>query len=326
MRAHRERIVGVQSLWSGNLRLSLVTVPIRIYPATRTGAQINFHQVHEPSGKRIRYEKVVPGIGPVENSEIVKGYEVGKGQYVLLSDEEIDNVKLEAKKVIDLTQFVSPDEIEPTYFEKPYFVIPDEGDEPGREAYVVLRDALRATGKVGLGQLAVRGRSSLVAVMPFGDGLLLEMLRYQEELKKADPSFSEIKTVKPEKELIKLAEELIERKAAPFKPEAFRDKYVDALNELIEAKLADRPPEAIEEPTQTAQVIDLMEALKRSIKGGASGEKPATKTKAESKADGKAANGKSKVTKMRSKTAALAAEKPAQKSTKVGAKKKTAER
>jgi DNA end-binding protein Ku len=311
--------------WTGHIRFALVSIPVQVVPATKTTEQPSFHQIHEPSGKRIRYEKVVPGIGPVDTSEIVKGYEVDKGKYVLLTDEEIDDIKLEAKKVVDLTQFVSPEDIDATYFEKPYFVLPDEGDEPGREAYVVLREALKSTGKIGLGQLAVRGRSSLVAVMPHGDGLLLEMLRYQDELRKTDPSFAEIKNVKPDKELVQLAEELIERKSGPFKPEAFRDKYVDALNELIEAKLADRPPENIEEPTQSAQVIDLMEALKRSIKGG--GEKPVTKTKGEAKAESKGVNGKAKVTKMRPKSAALAADKPATRSTKVGAsKKKTAER
>ncbi len=301
-----------RSYWSGHIRFALVSIPVEVVAATKTAASPTFNQIHEPSGKRIRYEKVVPGIGPVENSEIVKGYEVEKGKYVLLADDEIDNIKLEAKKVIDLTQFVSPEEIEPTYFEKPYFVLPDEGDEPGREAYVVLRDALRSTGKVGLGQLAVRGRSSLVAVMPFGDGLLLEMLRYQGELKKADPSFAEMKDIKPDKELIHLAEELIERKSGKFKPEAFRDEYVDALNELIEAKLADRPPEAIEEPTQSAQVIDLMEALKRSIKGGSG-----SAAKAETKA---------KTAEPRAKVAALKAKKSPEKSTKVGgiAKKKKA--
>lgn len=298
--------------WTGHIRFALVSIPVQVVPATKSSEQPSFHQIHEPSGKRIRYEKVVPGIGPVDTSEIVKGYEVDKGKYVLLSDEEIDDIKLEAKKVVDLTQFVSPEEVDATYFEKPYFVLPDEGDEPGREAYVVLRDALKSSGKIGLGQLAVRGRSSLVAVMPFGDGLLLEMLRYSGELRKADPSFAEMRDIKPDKELVQLAEELIERKSGPFKPEAFRDKYVDALNELIEAKLADRPPEAIEEPTQSAQVIDLMEALKRSIKTG--GEKP---------------EAKSKVTEMRPKGAALKSKKPPQRSTKAGGtakKKKAAER
>jgi len=310
--------MAVRPYWAGHIRFALVSIPVHVVQATKTSEQPSFHQIHEPSGKRIRYEKVVPGIGPVDNSEIVKGYEVDKGKYVLLTDDEIDAIKLEAKKVIDLTQFVSPEDVDPSYFEKPYFVVPDEGDEPGREAYVVLRDALRSTNKIGLGQLAVRGRSSLVAIMPFGDGLLLEMLRYQDELRKTDPSFAEIKSVKPGKELVHLAEELIERKAGPFKPEAFRDKYVDALNELIEAKLADRPPEAIEEPTQSAQVIDLMEALKRSIKGGG-GEKAA-----EPRARGEQAEAKSKVTEMRPKVAALKAKKSPQKTTKVGAKKKKA--
>src|SRR5215813_5372473 len=147
--------MAVRPYWAGHIRFALVSIPVHVVPATKTSEQPSFHQIHEPSGKRVRYEKVVPGVGPVDNSEIVKGYEVDKGKYVLLSDDEIDAIKLEAKKVVDLTQFVSPEEIDPGYFEKPYFVLPDEGDEPGREAYVVLRDALKATNKIGLGQLAV---------------------------------------------------------------------------------------------------------------------------------------------------------------------------
>ena len=301
--------------WTGQIRFALVSIPVQVVPATKTTEQPSFHQIHEPSGKRIRYEKIVPGLGAVDPNEIVKGYEVEKGKYVLFTDEEIDDIKLEARKVVDLTQFVDMDEIDASFFEKPYFVLPDEGDEPGREAYVVLRDALRHTKKVGLGQLAVRGRSSLVAVMPFGEGLLIETLRYATEVRKADPSFSELKDVKPETELVQLAEELIERKSAPFKPELFRDKYVDALNELIEAKLADRPPESIEEPVQTAQVIDLMEALKRSIRGGESAklERPA-----KSVGRSRAANDTE-----RPKAAALSSKKSASKSVKVsGARKK----
>ena len=263
-----------RAFWTGHLRLSLVNIPVRLYPATSSERRIELHQIHEPSGKRIRYEKIVPGIGPVDTSEIVKGYEVEKGKYVLLTDEELDDVKLEARKVIDLVQFVDQDEVDPLFFERPFYVTPEEGDETARDAYVVLRDALKKTNKIGLGQLAVRGRSNIVAVKPFGKGLLLEELRYASEIRKADPFFIDIAAAKPDADMVKLAQELIERKAGPFKPEQFKDKYAEAVNELIEAKLANRPPESIEEPIRTAQVIDLMEALKRSVRGG-EGAKPA---------------------------------------------------
>jgi DNA end-binding protein Ku len=209
----------------------------------------------------------VPGIGPIDTDDIVKGYEVSKGKYVLLSDDELDDVKLEAKKTLDLVQFVDQDEIDPIYFERPFFVLPDDENEDAEEAYVVLRDALKKTKKVGLGQLVIRGKSSIVALKACGKGLLIETLRYADEVKKADSFFSDIPKVDTNKELIGLAEELIGRKAEKFEPAKFKDAYVVAVKELIDAKLEKRPPKDIEEPQQSAQVIDLMQALKRSVGG-----------------------------------------------------------
>jgi DNA end-binding protein Ku len=256
-----------RAYWSGRIRLALVSIPVHLFPATKSSAKISFNQVHKPSGKRIRYEKVVPGIGPIDTDDIVKGYEVSKGKYVLLSDDELDDVKLEAKKTIDLVQFVDQSEIDPIYFERPFFVLPDDENEDAEEAYVVLRDALKKTKKVGLGQLVVRGKSSIVALKACGKGLLIETLRYADEVKKADSFFSEIPKVDTNKELIGLAEELIGRKAEKFNPGKFKDAYAVALKELIDAKLEKRPPKDIEEPQQSAQVIDLMQALKRSVRG-----------------------------------------------------------
>ena len=140
-----------RAYWSGRIRLSLVSIPIQLFAATKSGSRISFNQIHEPTGKRIRYEKVVPGVGPVDTDDIVKGYEVEKGKYVLLSQEEIDSVKLEAKRTIDLVQFVDQSEIDALYFDRPFYVTPED-EEDGQEAYVVLRDALRKTKKVGLGR------------------------------------------------------------------------------------------------------------------------------------------------------------------------------
>jgi DNA end-binding protein Ku len=265
---------------------------VQVFPATKAAARISFNQIHKPSGKRIRYEKVVPGVGPVDAEDIVKGYEVEKGKYVLLTDEEIDDVKLEAKRTIDLTQFVDEDEIDSIYFDKPYFVAPEEGDETGAEAYVVLREALKQTKKVGLGQLVLRGRSNIVAVKPYGKGLSIETLRYADEVQKADQFFADVPEMKADKELIGLAEELIKRKAAKFDPKAFKDKYEDALRELIDAKIENREPEAIEEPQLGAKVIDLMEALKRSV-----GNKKGAPKIAAAKAEAPKRTGKAKAAK-----------------------------
>ena len=256
-----------RAYWSGRIRLALVSIPVHLFPATKSTAKISFNQVHKPSGKRIRYEKVVPGLGPVESEDIVKGYEVSKGKYVLLTDEELDEVKLEAKKSVDLVQFVDEGEIDSVFFERPFFIVPDEENEDAEEAYVVLRDALKKTKKIGLGQLVVRGKGSIVAIKPNGKGLMLETLRYADEIQKADSYFSDLSKANPSSELVDLAEELIERKSSKFDPKQFKDTYSVAVQELIDAKLEKRPPKEIEEPQHSAQVIDLMQALKRSVRG-----------------------------------------------------------
>lgn len=273
--------MAARAFWSGRIRLALVSIPVEIVPATKTTSRISFHQIHEPSGKRIRYEKVVPGIGPVDTDDIVKGYEVEKGKYVLLTDDEIADVKLEAKKTVDLVQFVDADAIDPIYFERPYYVLPQDEDEDGVEAYAVLRDALKETKKIGLGQIVVRGQGSIVAVKPCGKGLVMETLRFADEVKKANSTFEGIPGKKPEKDLIELAEELIEKKSGEFHPEQFKDKYTVALRELIEAKQEHRKPREIEETPAASNVINLMDALKRSVKGGAAAKaKPETKRSA----------------------------------------------
>ncbi len=272
--------MAARAYWSGQIRLALVSIPVQVFSASKTASRIAFNQIHKPSGKRIRYEKVAPGVGQVDAEDIVKGYEVEKGKYVLFSDEEIDDIKLEAKHTIDLVQFVDDDEVDLVYFDKALYVSPDD-DEVAGEAYVVLREALKKTGKIGLGQMVVRGRSNIVALRPHGKGLLIETLRYADEVQKPDAFFADVPDVKPEEELLGLAEELIKRKVKPFDPRAFKDPYELALRELIDAKLEDRPPEEIEAPEMGAKVINLMEALKRSVStSGGKDEKPAKASRA----------------------------------------------
>jgi DNA end-binding protein Ku len=263
-----------RAYWSGRIRLALVSIPVEVLPATKSTSRISFNQIHEPTGKRIRYEKVVPGVGPVEAAEIVKGYEVEKNKYVLLTDEEINDVKLEAKKSIDLTQFVDEDAIDAVYFDRPFYIVPSEEDEDAAEAYIVLRDALKKTKKIGLGQLVVRGQGSIVAIKPYGKGLLLETLRYADEIKKADV-FDELPSKKVDADLVSLAEELIAKKAGDFQPEKFKDSYTAALRELIKAKQEKRAPREIEEAPPVSNVINLMDALKRSVGKGGAAAKPA---------------------------------------------------
>ena len=255
--------------WKGQVRLALVSIPVEIYPATKSGAQVAFNQIHEPSGQRIKYEKVVPGIGPVNPDEIVKGFQYEKGSYVLLDDDELEAVKLESKKTLELVEFVDTHDIDAMYYEKPYFVVP--ADDLAEEAYVVLRDALKSAKKIGVGQLAMRGQEYVVALKPCGKGLLLETLRYADEVHKAQSYFREIGNEEPDADLLDMASMLIERKTCKFDPGEFHNRYVDALHELIREKQKAKgekviqDPDADEPPPRGSNVVDLMAALKRSL-------------------------------------------------------------
>lgn len=265
--------------WRGQIRLALVAIPVEIFPATKSGASIAFHQVHEPSGKRVKYEKVVPGIGPVNVDEIVKGFEVAKGEYVLLEPEEIEAVKLESRKTLELTQFVDLGDIDAIYYDKPYYVVP--ADDLAEEAFVVLREALRAAKKVGVGQLAMRGQEYVVSLKPCGRGMVLETLRYSDEVNKASGYFREIGDAKPDPDLLDLAATLIAKKAGKFDAGEFHNRYVDALRLLIEEKRKKKGGLVIQDPddgrsAKGSNVIDLMAALKKSL-GSDEAPKAATK-------------------------------------------------
>jgi DNA end-binding protein Ku len=265
-------------VWKGQLRLSLVAINVEMFPATKSSAKPSFRQIHEPSGKPIHYEKVVDGIGAVDPDDIRKGFEYEKGDYVLLTDDEIDAVKLETRKTLELTQFVEEDDIPSFYYDAPYFLSP--ADELAEDAFRVVRDALRKSKKIGLGQLALRGKEYLVALKPCGKGMLLETLHYEDEIKKADSFFSEIPATAADPDLLDVATALIDKKTAKFDPKLFKDHYQAALRELIDQKLKSkgRKIAITDEPARTGEtgnVIDLMAALKKSLEGSSS---PAPKT------------------------------------------------
>lgn len=273
-----------RALWKGQLRLSLVSIPVEVFSATKTGARFAFRQIHEPSGKPVHYDKVVDGIGPVDTDEIVKGYEYESGKYVLLEPEEIDAVKLETKKTLELVQFVDASEISPIYYDKPYYVVP--ADDLAEDAYRVVRDALRKAGKVGLGQMTLRSREYIATIKPCGDGLLLETLHYADELRKADPMFHGLSGKTSDDDLLEVATALIDKKTAPFDATTFKDNYSMALKELVQRKLKGKKAKIeVEEEDDTGKrgdnVVDLMSALKKSLEG--SGKKAAPRKAAPKK-------------------------------------------
>ena len=254
-------------VWSGNLRLSLVLVPVRMFPATSSEGAIAFRMIHEPSGKPIKYLKGIEteeGFEEVPEEEIIKGYEHTKGHHVLIKPEELDELKLEAKHTIDMARFVDRDEIDSRYFEKPYYLLPD-GDLAD-EGYVVLRDALAKSKKLAIGQLIMHGREHLVGIAAHKKGLMLLILRYQDELLKPDSYFDSIDT-KVDADAVKLAVDLVEQKSGKFEPEKMPNEYAGAVHELVQAKIEQRAPEVeIEtEKRETPKVVNIMDALKKSM-------------------------------------------------------------
>jgi DNA end-binding protein Ku len=263
---------GARPTWSGAIRLSLVVLPVAIYRAVDVRHEVRFHQIHKPTGKRVRHLNVVPGQGAVDRADIVKGYEYSKDRYVLIEPDELRALRLESKDSFSIVQFVDRNEIDAIYFDEPFFVVPD--GKVGMEAFVVIRDALRSTKQVGLGQIVLSGRERIAALQPCGKGMLLETLRYAEDLRKTSGYFSDIKNASVDKDQLRLAVKLIEQKVQPFDPDRFKDHYENALRELIEKKLKSKGRRVREEEPEHkgAKVIDLMEALRQSVgrKGGSS--------------------------------------------------------
>ncbi|NBO17748.1 MAG: Ku protein [Proteobacteria bacterium] len=274
--------MAIRPYWSGQIRLSLVSLPVSIYAALSRSRQIPLHEIYRPTGQRVRHQNVVDG-EPIDREDIVKGYEVEKGEYVLIEPEEIAAIKIPSKKILEITQFIDKAAIDQVYFEAPYFVTPD--GKGAEDAFIVIREALRASGKVGLGQLAIAGRERLCTIKPCGSGIMLETLRYEDEIRESDPYFDDIPDVTVDKEQLSLAKELIRRKTAPFRPEKFHDHYREALQELINAKLEDREPRDIIEEKPAGKVINLMDALRKSLKdSGETKRKTTAKLKAKPKA------------------------------------------
>ncbi|WP_263382106.1 non-homologous end joining protein Ku [Granulicella arctica] len=258
--------------WSGQVRISLVSFGIKLFPATEAKSEIHFHQLSRKTGERVKYQKVSHDSagepqGTVQQSDIVKGYEYRKGEYVQIEPHEIENLRIPSRKTLEVTQFVDIDEVDPEFFEKPYFVVP-ENDAQG-EAFAVVRKALQSTKKVALGKIAFGGREHLMALSsPMDDskpGMMAYMMRYAEELRKPTDYFADIKKVTIDDDQLSLAKELIQRKAGKFEPEKFKDEYEAALRAMVEAKVENAPLPADEPAPKSSKVVSLMDALRKSV-------------------------------------------------------------
>lgn len=255
--------MALRPYWTGNLRMSLVTLSVSIYSAINRARSLPLHEIDRESGERVRHMNVTDDGEEVDREDIIKGYEVEKGQYVLIEPDEIKDLKIPSSKTLDIKQFVGIDEVDDVYFDNPYFVAPSKsGDE---QTFSLIRDALRSTKKMAIGQLAIAGRERLCAIKAHGSGMVLMTLRYEDEVRDEDPYFEDIRTAKHDSEELDLARELITRKTAKFDPGQFHDHYREALKELIEAKIENREPVALEEDIPTPKVVNLMDALRKSL-------------------------------------------------------------
>jgi DNA end-binding protein Ku len=261
--------------WQGHLKLSLVTCPVALYTATSSASHVSFHLINPETNNRIRMVATDPDTGPVERSDLVKGYEVSRDEYVLFDDADFDKVKLESTRTIDINQFVDEDDIDRLYWDDPFYVVPEKG--VGAEAFAVIRDAMEAAGKIAIGCLVLRGRERQIALEVRGKGLVAYSLRPHDEVRDAGDFFDDIPAVKADRDMVEIATRIIGQKEADFDPSGFKDRYDEALKEMIKAKqkggqgLVEAP-----EPDDT-NVIDLMEALRASLKGSAAGKGPAKK-------------------------------------------------
>jgi DNA end-binding protein Ku len=250
--------------WTGHIRLSLVTFPVRLYPAVTESEKVRLHKYDRETGDRIHYQNVNDEGEVVEPEDIVKGYEYEKGSFIPIEDKELDSLRQESKHTIDLVQFTDMDSIDPIYYDKPYFIAPD--GKIAEEAYITLREALRKSHKVALGQVVLSNRERIAAIKPCGKGLLMETLRYNYEVRTAENYFEDIhKDFELDREQIQLAQQLIESKSADFDPRKFKDRYQEGLLEIINAKMEHRVPNLKEEERKPGKVINIMDALRKSL-------------------------------------------------------------
>lgn len=268
--------------WQGHLKLSLVTCPVALYTATSSAGDVRFHLINPATNNRIRMVATDPDTGPVERSDLVKGYEMAKDEYVLFDEADFDKVKLESTKTIAIDQFVDEADIDRLYWDDPFYVVPEKG--VGVEAFAVIREAMKSAGKIALGQLVLRGKERQLALEVHGKGLVAYTLRAHDEVKAADEFFDDIPEVKADADMVEIAARIIGQKAAEFDPTRFHDRYDEALREMIKAKAkGGKGVVTAPEPDDT-NVIDLMAALKASLKGpapkSASGRSTAKKKKA----------------------------------------------
>lgn len=258
-----------RAYWKGYLKLSLVSCPISLFPATSEREKISFHQLHKQTGNRIKYKKVDAETGrEVDADDIVKGYEISKGEYIELDPQELEAIAIESKRIIEIDEFVPKAEIDELYLNNPYYIVPD--GEIGQQAFAVIREAIRKEGMVALGKVVFTSREHVIALEARGKGLMGVTLRYPYEVRKQKDYFDDIDDEKVPKDMLELASHIVDTKRGDFDPSKFEDRYEDALKDLLRKK---QKGQKIERPKETrpSNVVDLMEALRKSVGAGEGG-------------------------------------------------------
>jgi DNA end-binding protein Ku len=252
--------------WQGHLKLSLVTCPVALYTATSAGGDVHFNLINPKTNNRIRMITTDPDTGPIDRKDLVKGYEVSKGEYILLTDEDIKSVKLESTRTIDIERFVPGDQIDRIYWDNPYYLAPD--GKMAQEAFGVIRTAMEKSGRIALGRIVMGTRERILALEPRGKGILATTIRSDDEVRQSEEVFGAISDAPADPSMIKIAEQIIKQQDGPFDPSQFVDRYEEALKALIEDRKKGHKPARVAPPEAT-NVVDLMSALRASLAGKA---------------------------------------------------------
>jgi DNA end-binding protein Ku len=264
-----ENAMAPRAYWKGSLKLSLVSCPVQLYPASTAVEKTRFHMINKETGNRLKQQMVDSETGDVvESDQKGRGYEVSKGEYVEVEKEELEAVQVESNHTIDIDSFVPRDEIDKRYLNNPYYIAPD--GKAGIDAFAVIRDAMKDKDRVALARIVLSNREHVLAIEPLGKGLLGTTLRYPYELRDEDEYFDDIKNPKISKDMIELASHILDSKAAHFDPSKFKDEYENALKTLVKRKAAGKPVKAVEREERPDNVINLMDALRQSLNGKAS--------------------------------------------------------
>src|SRR5689334_10637356 len=267
--------LSARPVWQGQLRLSLVSCPVALYKATSKANDISFHLLNPETNNRIRMIPTDPETGPVNRSDLVRGYEIEKNRYIIIEDEELDAVKLETTHTLDIERFVDADSIDRLFWDVPYVLLPT--DDIATQAYAVIRAAMADTRTVALGRVVMHTRERLMAIEPREHGLVASTLRMRDEVVNMAKALEAIPNVKPDKQMVDIAEQIIAQQQGPFDPDEFRDRYEEALRDLIKRKEHGEKPVAVAPPAEPSNVIDLMAALKKSLGAKAPAPKAAPK-------------------------------------------------